>query len=191
MRRMRHAGTTLIELLISLSIIVLISGAVFAVYLESMGFWRRVSSEEQAMPAAYQVSTRLAQELKNGFNVSVTPDGKSLTFQQPQTDGNGYDLLPLTPARAVTYYLSDATGAANTPGTVLWRSQTDLTTNAVTRMKLASNVSGLQFTTVAASYGRVFAVYTTAVTFTGQEGIVKNTSQFTTTAAIRCPMVAP
>jgi type II secretory pathway pseudopilin PulG len=188
---MRHAGTTLVELLVSLSIIVLISGAVFAVYLTSMGLWRRVSSSEQAMPAAYQVSTRLAQELKNACAVSVNPTGTRLTCSMPKIDSDGFDVLPVQAGREVTYYLADATGDDATTGAILWRKQKDLTTHAVTQMKLANNVTELQFVVAASDTGRVFAVYTTAITVVSQEGIVSATSRFTTAAAIRCAMATP
>jgi len=177
-------GTTLPELLIAMAIMLLIAGVVSAVYFASLRTWRRCSSQSQADPPAHMTISRLTRELKNAYQVT-SMGASSITFLLPQVDGNGVNIVPLTPAREVSYYLSDATGQPGQPGTDLWRRDVSLTSGTVKRQRIAQNVERLAFDYEATSGNRVLAIYALSITVVGTEGHQSYTSRFDTHIAFR------
>ncbi len=180
-------GFTLPEVLVSVVITGVIFGVVIAILIAATRLWRRCSSMAEAFPPAYTVITRINKELKNAYVVSVPAAKNSITFRLPRRGTNGINLLPLQPGVEVTYYRSNRTGEMNKSGTILWRRETNLQTGAVRQRSLAENVSELTFNCDATQAGRVFAVYSTAVTLVGQEQSTTFESRFQTTMAIRNP----
>lgn len=190
MRKNRPVGFTLPEVLVSVVITGLIFGVVISILITSTRLWRRCSSMSEAFPPAYAVVNRINKELKNAYYVTVPAAKNSITFRLPRTDADGINLVPLQPGTEVTYYRSDATGLNTHTGTTLWRRATNLQTNAVRLRSLAENVEELTFNCDATQAGRVFSVYSTAVTVVGQEQATTFESRFQTTMAIRNPAPA-
>jgi len=154
----------------------------------SMRVWRRCSSFSQAFPPAYTVISRLNKELKNAYYITIADDQQSILFHLPRVDAERIALAPLQVGHEITYYRSDASGDQEQSGTVLWRRDYDAVNEVTTQRALAENVSELTFSCDATYNGRVFSVYSTAVTVVGQEQATRYESNFNTTVAIRNPM---
>jgi len=180
-------GVTLLEMLICATITAMLAGILVVYFITTMRVWRRCSSFAQAFPPAYAVVTRLNRELKNAYYIAVATDQHSITFRLPKTDTTGLAVTPLALGREISYYRSDTSGQTNKTGTILWRKELNAVTNKTTKVGLATNVQALTFTCNATQSGRVFAVYSSAVTTLGQEQRTKYTSQFAVTTAIRNP----
>lgn len=182
-----HRGFTLMEVLVSVTISGVIFGVVVSILIASTRIWRRCSSMAEAFPPAYTVINRINREMKNAYYVSVPASKDRITFRLPKRDQNGVNIMPLEPDIEVMYYRSDADGTLTGAGTVLWRRETDLDNDAVTLRAIAKNVEELSFQCDATQAGRVFSVYSTAVTLVGQEQSTTYESRFQTTIAIRNP----
>ena len=184
---MKRPGITLMEVLVCAMITGIISSVLVAYFITTARVWYRCSSFMQAFPAAYAVVSRLNRELKNAYTITVPANQTSVTFDLPQTDATGVNIVPFTLGREISYYCSDSSGKTNKSGTVLWRKETNGVTGKIRLIKLASNVKALSFVCNATQSGRVFAIYSSAVTTQGQEHATKYTSNFTTALAIRNP----
>ncbi|MHB9131393.1 MAG: hypothetical protein ACYDBB_09925 [Armatimonadota bacterium] len=190
-RQRTMRGVTLIELLMVIASATLISGVIMAMYIASLRVWYRCSSQSQAFPPAYMVITRLNQELKNAYAITVPPNGKSVTFRLPKTDpnNNGCNILPFQLGREISYYCANDTAQEGNTGTVLWRKTFNADTSETSYMRIANNVTNLAFQADASTNGRVFAVYSTTVTVVGKEQKTSHESNFHSTIAIRNPTV--
>jgi hypothetical protein len=187
------SGFSLIEALIAMVVMVFILGAVGILYFTSFRVWQRCSAQSQADPPAHLAIGRITKELKNASAVT-TIAANSLSFTLPATtlvqnpyNGSEYikvNVLPLTPARQISYYLSDATGAAGGSGTMLWRSEQNLITGASNLKHIADNVEELNFDYDAAGE-RVLKIYAMSVTVQGKEGRQVHRSEFGSHVAFR------
>lgn len=182
-------GLTLIELMITVTILALVMGVTISMLMTSMRVWRRCSSFSQAFPPAYAVIGRLNKELKNAYYVSVADDKHSITFRVPRIDDTGFNAVPLQEGHEISYYRSDESGDLGEAGTLLWRKDYNALTGLTKKRVLAKNVTALDFDTIATYNGRVFSVYSNAVTVIGQEQAKTEESSFQTTIAIRNPSV--
>lgn len=180
-------GVTLLELLVSISITALIIGVVVAMSIAASRVWRRSSSFSQAFPPAYLITTRLNQELKNAYEIDVADDGLSITFRLPRTDGDGINVLPFEVGREISYYRADESGDIEHPGTFLWRREWNAVSDVTTLDAIAENVTELTFNLDASEEGRVFAVYSTAITVAGHEQSTEYNSRFESSMAVRNP----
>jgi len=185
----RIQGFTLLELLISMTIMALVIGVTVSILMTSMRVWRRCSSFSQAFPPAYTVISRLNKELKNAYNITVAEDQQSIIFHLPRVDAERIALAPLQLGHEITYFRSDESGDDEQSGNVLWRRDYNAVSGTTTQRALAENVSELTFSCDATHNGRVFSVYSTAVTVVGQEQALQYESNFHTTVAIRNSMV--
>lgn len=179
----------MIELLITVTILALVMGVTISMLMTSMRVWRRCSGFSQAFPPAYAVIGRLNKELKNAYYVNVSADGESITFRVPRTDGDGFNMVPLQLGHEITYYRSDDSGDLGEAGTLLWRRDYNALTANTRQRILAENVKSLHFERKATYDGRVFSVYSNAVTVVGQEQHTETESSFETHIAIRNPQV--
>jgi len=184
----RARGLTLIELMVILPILALVTGVIVSMLMTSMRVWRRCNSFSQAFPPAYTVISRLNRELKNAYYIAIADDRQSITFRLPRVDENGINLVPLQVGDEITYYRSDASGDPAHSGMLLWRRDYNAVSDMTTQRILAENVSELTFSCDATWSGRVFSVYSTAVTIVGQEQATRYESNFHTTVAIRNPV---
>jgi type II secretory pathway pseudopilin PulG len=196
-RKFAAAGFSLIETLIAMVVMTFILGAVGVLYFTSFHVWQRCSSQSQADPPAHIAINRITKELKNAYIVnSCVPGSNSITFTLPATEqvSNPFDtppyinvnLLPLTPARQISYYISDNTGSVGRAGTVLWRSEQNFISGGSNLKRIADNVEELTFDYAAADEGtRILMVYAMSVTVLGQEGRQQYRSEFSSRVAFR------
>ena len=185
----RHRrGFTLVEMLIVVTITGLMFITITAMMIVTLRIWRRDNSFSEAFPPAYSVITRINHELKNAYYVSVANDHSTIVFRIPRTDNTGADIVPFQLLQEITYYRANTTGTMGTTGTTLWRKNFNAVTNQTTYMAVAQNVTSLTFNCDATQSGRVFAVYSTAVTVLGKEQSTQYSSSFSTAVAIRNPL---
>jgi hypothetical protein len=128
--------------------------------------------------------------LKNAYYVSVSADHHLITFRVPRTDEDGFNAVPLQEGHEVTYYCSDTSGDQDhtSTGTVLWRQDYNALTGT-TRKRILAEKGTFYFDLMATYSGRVFSVYSNAVTVLSQEQVKPTESSFNTTIAIRNPSV--
>lgn len=176
-------GVTLPEMLISMVIMVLIVGVVSILYFTSLHVWRRCSSQSQADPPAHMSVSRLSRELKNAAKIEGITES-SITFTLPGKDENGYNIVPLTAAQRIYYFLGDEEGNPNSSGSTLWRQRIDLSSGNTTLQSIAHNVESLNFE-VDATEDRVLKIYAMSVTIVGREGREEYRSQFESHIAMR------
>jgi prepilin-type N-terminal cleavage/methylation domain-containing protein len=192
-----NRGFSLIEALIAMVVMSFILVAVGVLYFTSFNVWQRSSAESQADPPAHIAIGRITKELKNAYIVvPPVPNSNTITFTLPETEPEQdpfdasktvkVNVLPLTPERQITYYVSDATGAVGPTGTVLWRSEQNLLTGASNLKRIADNVEELTFDYAAADGGtRMLMVYAMSVTVQGKEGRHVYRSEFSSRVAFR------
>ncbi|MHB0935845.1 MAG: PilW family protein [Armatimonadota bacterium] len=185
----RARGLTLIELMITVTILALVMGVTISMLMTSMRVWRRCSSFSQAFPPAYAVIGRLNKELKNAYYVNVPPEKDSITFRVPRSDEAGFNAVPLQMGHEITYYRSNDSGDQGEAGTLLWRQDYNALTGITRNRVIAENVTRLEFDCVKTYDGRVFSVYSNAVTVIGKEQHAEHESSFETHIAIRNPQV--
>jgi prepilin-type N-terminal cleavage/methylation domain-containing protein len=191
--RAGKSGFSLIEALIAMVVMAFILGAVGILYFTSFRVWQRCSAQSQADPPAHFAIGRITKELKNASVVNNIADN-SLTFTLPATTRvqdpyNGAEFinvnsLPLTPARQISYYLSDTTGATGRSGSILWRYEQNLISGATNLKRIADNVEELNFDYDAAG-GRMLKIYAMSVTVQGKEGRQVHRSEFGSHVAFR------
>jgi len=180
---LRNKGFSLIEAMITIFIILLISGAVGTLYYSSLQVWRRCSSQSQADPPAHLAVDRVSKELRNAYLVdSMGTD--NITFTLPATDSYGVNTLPLSPGKRISYYVSDETGALGNSGTILWRKEELLASGTTKYSHIADNVEQLSFEYYSTPT-QVLKIYAMSITVLGQEGRQEYRSQFGSRIAFR------
>lgn len=182
-RRIWNRGFTLIESLMAMAIMVGIIGAVSVISMTSTQVWRRCSSQSQADPPAHMTIARISKELRNAYTVDEM-GSSSITFTLPQRDADGINITPLQPAEQIRYYLADASGDPDSPGSVLWRQHTSTDSGETTIRRMAGNVAQLGFSYDATST-RVLKIYAISITVVGREGRQEYHSAFSSHIAFR------
>ena len=93
--RKNKLGATLLELLTATVVSVFVLSGCVALLYAGTNSWAqglgKVGAETDAQMAVRTISNRLAEAM----SVSVAANGQSLTYELPQTDGNGNYVLPL------------------------------------------------------------------------------------------------
>lgn len=103
MRRLRgEAGFTLIELLVSMTMGVVVLGAVGSLVVSAMKDQPRISERAQDITTARWVLERLTREIRNGIKVeNATPSTMSFKTYVRHTTCGGSALLPATSASII------------------------------------------------------------------------------------------
>ncbi len=116
-------GTTLVEVIISASLLVVIIGAltVFSRY-QSIS-WENTRSSASNQAQAQRALQQMAPEIRMARKVVVEQSSSTrLTIRLPLLDSAGSIVTPLQDGQLVSYYLSNATGSVGASGNILWRS---------------------------------------------------------------------
>jgi type II secretory pathway pseudopilin PulG len=185
-----NLGFSLIEAMVVIFIIMMIGAAVGTLYYSSLQVWRRCSAQSQADPPAHLAVDRVAKELRNAYIVD-SMGADNITFTLPAAtmvtvDGVPLSIntLPLSPAKRISYYLSDDSGTVGQSGTVLWRKEVRLSSGTTRYMRIANNVEELLFT-YDSTPTQVLKIYAMSITVLGQEGRQQYNSQFGSRIAFR------
>lgn len=118
-------GLTLIELSLSMTIMVLLLGAVLALLLQGVRMYPQVAASDWARFDAATAVARMEEEIEQSFRVTGRYSDR-ITITRPllalvPSPGLYVPVEPLTAGDKVRYYLADATGTWGTNGTYLWR----------------------------------------------------------------------
>ncbi len=144
-------GATLIELLIAMSILTLILGAVLVLQLQGTRMYQDVAARDWATFEAATAVERLEEEIAGSFRVvGRYPDRVTISMPLMVRDSeSGMDVpaQPLACGDAIRYYLSDASGQLSAGGKYLWRAvrQAGTATFIRDRAPLAGRIERLQF----------------------------------------------
>lgn len=87
-RRKLH-GLTVVEVAVAATISTLALVGALSVYLSGMGSWATGSRTISAQVEASNTVAQIVDALREATFVSVTSDGKTVSFQKPQYDANG------------------------------------------------------------------------------------------------------
>ena len=121
-RRTRR-GLTLVEVLISCSLMLGIVYVLTAIGRLQSLFWQQGMAATGSQLSAQLALQRLAPTVRGARRVIVDQSSATkLTVQMPAYDGGGNLVIPMVDGQKITYYLSDLTGGTVNNGTVLWRS---------------------------------------------------------------------
>ena len=145
-----RAGVTLIELMISASVMSIILGAVLVLQLQGLRMYQDVSARDWASFDAATAVARMEEEIQGCYRVTAGYPS-SLTLANVRTEQNPVLMVevpvqPLAEGDTVRYYLSDGSGQFDQSGTCLWRAVKPLGAKDHTATLLADNVTKLSFT---------------------------------------------
>lgn len=93
-RNQTRRGATLIEVMTASSMTVVIIGAAVAMMLSGSRSWAQGESYIAAELNGQQAMKRIAQDLREAMSVTVSTDGRSVTYRLPRRDGNGSFITP-------------------------------------------------------------------------------------------------
>jgi len=126
-------GFTLAEVMISVGLVGLVTGAVLLVFWNGIALWQRHEAESTAHLNSTQAVRRIVADARDGVQAKVYNRAsglwKALELVLPaDTDADG-NYVPVWDGKKLTYregqrllfYLSDATGAYDAGGDILWR----------------------------------------------------------------------
>jgi prepilin-type N-terminal cleavage/methylation domain-containing protein len=178
-------GFSLIEVLVTVTIIGIISVTIGLVVDASTRLWQNINSRTLAFPPAYAALTRISADLRNAAWVWSPTDTSTredwIVVYAPMVDTSDstrqaarVNAVPLAVklTNVHTYYLSDSTGEHTNYGTYLWmQTFNETATGAITqtdRRILASNVQSISFQTNRDTT-RMYSVYSMALTVVGED----------------------
>ncbi len=148
--RVTRRGVTLVELIISMSVLSLVLGAVFALYLQAIRMYQETASADWANFGAATAIGRLEKDIQQCFRVTGRYPSR-ITITRPLTaydsvTGAYLPVQPLVEGTSVRYYLSDASGVLDGSGTCLWRALKPAGSSSYVRdnAPLADNITTLQ-----------------------------------------------
>ncbi len=145
-------GATLIELLIAMSVLTLVLGAVLALQLQGLRIYQDVAASDWASFGAAMAVGHLEEDIQQCFRVTGRHTDKIVVAMPllawDEESQESVPVEPLTAADCLCYYLSDTSGSPSAEGTCLWRAvrlrgQSDFVPDP---RALADNVHKLQFT---------------------------------------------
>jgi hypothetical protein len=204
----RHPGMTLMELLTAAVIAALIGGVISAVIVVSLQtvFWR-TSILNQEFPTAHATVNLITNEVYNAAFI-YTPTGYTdiLYVYRPKIEDQDTTLqaarvnkipIAIDYAKAVEFYLSDATGIDTKTGTYLWRreftqSGTLPQGTELNKRIIAKNVSTMNFNiswSQTSLVTRIFNLSSIALATTGKESGKTDSSVFNSTLTFRNPPI--
>lgn len=147
-----HRGITLIELMISATILSLVLAAVLVLQLQGLRMYQDVATTDWATFKAATAVSRMEEDIQGCFRV-VGRYNNRITISRPKAawDATQSTFLPVQPLQAgdlVRYYLSDATGALGRSGSFLWCAIKPVGANdfVLQRPALAEGIRRLEFT---------------------------------------------
>lgn len=92
-KRIRR-GSSLIEVMVASGMTILIIGAAIATMLSGMRSWAQGESFIEAELDGHQAVKRISQEIREAVALSVSPDGRSISYQLPLRDPQGDFIVP-------------------------------------------------------------------------------------------------
>jgi prepilin-type N-terminal cleavage/methylation domain-containing protein len=123
----RRAGITLVEVLVSITVLSILSAGVSLLYIQALQMYRRGTREATARDKAALALERIAPEIREAANVDY-PGPEMLVVTVPQRSANGhYAIDPATRSPMlggqVAIYRSDASGAMGANGRYVWKAK--------------------------------------------------------------------
>ncbi|MBM3498573.1 MAG: prepilin-type N-terminal cleavage/methylation domain-containing protein [Armatimonadetes bacterium] len=144
-------GITLIELMLSASVLSIILGAVLMLQLQGLKMYKDVAATDWASFDAAVAVGRMEEDIQSCYRViGRYPDRITLSMPLTYWDASQKAYLPVRPLQtgdAVRYYLSDATGALGRQGSYFWRAvkRPGAQQFVVDPKPMADNIRSLQF----------------------------------------------
>ena len=165
-----RGGVTLVELMVSTSVLSIILGAVLLLQLQGLKAYQDVAATNRASFQAAAAVELMEEEIEACYRVvGRAPD--RIVVSMPRTAWNvdqqaNLPAQPLQFGSTVRYYLADSAGTYGTTGTYLWRAEKPVGATSYTlgRQPLARNVTSLQFAYTMAAAPRAASVATVGLT---------------------------
>jgi type II secretory pathway pseudopilin PulG len=93
--RKKQRGYTLIEMVVATGLSVMVLGVCLSILFAGSASWSTGLGNTAATSYAQNAVRTISKRLQEAMSVTVAANGQSLTYQLPQTDGQGNYLLPL------------------------------------------------------------------------------------------------
>ena len=118
---MSRRGTTLIELLMTASIMIFVAYTGVALLRNTFQSWNKTTTEAQAKEAISRTIRKIEPTMRAALHIDESSTDRVLTLVMPKTS-NGEIVVPLEGGDLISFYLSDMDGKEPGKGSVLWRS---------------------------------------------------------------------
>lgn len=117
---MKRRGTTLVELLMTASIMTFVAYTGVALLRNTFQSWTKTTTENQAKEAISRTIRKIEPSMRAALHVDESSTDRVLTLVMPKTS-NGEIVVPLEGGDSVSFYLSDMDGTEAGRGSILWR----------------------------------------------------------------------